>query len=257
MIMNDKVVLVTGGASGIGESTVKKAAAEGAKVIITDVQVEAGQLLAEHVGGEFVQHDVSSSTDWDRVGRHVQQHYGRLDALVNNAGIFVPGSIEEVSEAQWNAILGVNLTGVMFGCQQAVRLMKENPDGPKGAIVNVSSIAGYIGLAGAAAYTASKGAVRLLSKSIAVHCAREYKNIRCNTVHPGAIDTPMNQSAFEATGAPAEVRSMFEALQPVGRLGTADEVADAVIYLASDQSAFVTGTELLVDGGWLANGGAL
>jgi 3(or 17)beta-hydroxysteroid dehydrogenase len=140
----------------------------------------------------------------------------------------------------------------MLGCKHAIGAMKDNPGGPYGSIVNVSSITGYIGLANGAAYTASKGGVRLLTKSVAVHCARTYKKIRCNSVHPGAIDTPMNQAAFEASGDADAMRTFFSALQPIGRMTSPDEIADACLYLASDDSSSVTGAEILVDGGWLA-----
>jgi NAD(P)-dependent dehydrogenase (short-subunit alcohol dehydrogenase family) len=135
--------------------------------------------------------------------------------------------------------------------------MKANPGGPKGSIINVSSIAGYIGLASSAAYTASKGGVRLLTKSVAVHCARTYKTIRCNSLHPGAIDTPMNQAAFDASGDPEGTRAFFSTLQPVGRLASPEEMANCALFLASDESSFVTGAELLADGGWLAASGPL
>ena len=135
--------------------------------------------------------------------------------------------------------------------------MKANPGGPSGSIVNVSSITGFIGLANGAAYTASKGAVRLLTKSVAVHCARTYRTIRCNSLHPGTIDTPMNQAAFEASGDPDGMRAVFAGLQPIGRMASAEEMAACALFLASDDASFVTGTELVADGGWLAASGPL
>jgi NAD(P)-dependent dehydrogenase (short-subunit alcohol dehydrogenase family) len=162
------------------------------------------------------------------------------------------GTIEETTEALFDTVIGVNVKGVMFGCKHAIRVMKDNPGGPKGSIVNISSITGYVGLASGAAYTASKGAVRLLTKSVAVHAARTYRNIRCNSVHPGVIDTPMNQAAFDASGDAAGMRAMFAGIQPNGRMTTPEEIADACLFLASDEATSVNGAEILVDGGWLA-----
>jgi 3(or 17)beta-hydroxysteroid dehydrogenase len=250
-----KVAFVTGGASGIGAACARVFAREGARVVLTDIQ--DGTAVAEEVGGLFLRHDVADPAQWDATIVRAAAEHGRLDVLVNNAGVFAPGSIEDVTLEQWNRVLGINLTGVMLGCQHAVRAMKANPGGPVGAIVNVSSITGFIGLANGAAYTASKGAVRLLTKSVAVHCARHYRRIRCNSLHPGAIDTPMNQAAFDASGDPEGMRAMFAGLQPIGRLASAEEMAEAALFLASDASSYVTGTELVADGGWLAASGPL
>ncbi len=252
-----KVALVTGGASGIGEACAEAFAREGARVVVTDVQREKGEAVAARVGGRFVMHDVTSEPEWIAAVDSAVETCGRLDAVVNNAGVFAPGSIEDTDLGVWTHVLNVNLTGVMLGCKHAIRAMKANPGGPSGAIVNVSSITGYIGLASAAAYTASKGGVRLLTKSVAVHCARTYRTIRCNSLHPGTIDTPMNQAAFDASGDPAAMRSLFDTLQPIGRMATAAEMAECALFLASDAASFVTGSELLADGGWLAAGGPL
>jgi NAD(P)-dependent dehydrogenase (short-subunit alcohol dehydrogenase family) len=252
-----KVALITGAASGIGAACARRFAGEGARVVVTDVQDDKGRAVAAEVGGLFLHHDVSDEAHWiQAVDRAVAAH-GRLDVVVNNAGVFIPQTIEESDLAVWNKVLGINLTGTMLGCKHAIRAMKDNPGGPAGAIVNVSSITGYIGLASAAAYTASKGGVRLLTKSVAVHCARTYKTIRCNSLHPGTIDTPMNQAAFDASGDPEGMRAFFDTMQPVGRMATAEEMASCALFLASDDSSFVTGSELLADGGWLAAGGPL
>ena len=255
--LNGKVAIVTGAASGIGAACARAFAVEGARVVVTDVQVEKGEAVAREVGGLFLRHDVSREEDWARVSEQVRSDHGRLDVLVNNAGLFFPGTIEEVRLEDWNWVLGINLTGTMLGCQHGIRLMKANPGGPSGSIVNVSSITGFIGLANGAAYTASKGAVRLLTKSVAVHCARTYRTIRCNSLHPGTIDTPMNQAAFEASGDPDGMRATFDGLQPIGRMATAEEMAACALFLASDAASYVTGTELVADGGWLAASGPL
>jgi NAD(P)-dependent dehydrogenase (short-subunit alcohol dehydrogenase family) len=255
--LQGKVALVTGGASGIGEACVRLFAAEGAKLIITDIQDGKGEAVAAEVGGHYRHHDVSDEAQWVAATAAAVESFGRLDIVVNNAGVFIPQTIEESDLAVWNKVLGVNLTGTMLGCKHAIAAMKNNPGGPTGSIVNVSSITGYIGLASAAAYTASKGGVRLLTKSVAVHCARTYKTIRCNSLHPGTIDTPMNQAAFEASGDAAGMRAFFDTMQPVGRMASAHEMATCALFLASDDASFVTGAELLADGGWLASGGPL
>jgi NAD(P)-dependent dehydrogenase (short-subunit alcohol dehydrogenase family) len=226
-------------------------------VVLTDVQDDKGADLAMSVGGLYLHQDVSDEARWDEVIGVVQDRYGRLDVLINNAGIFAAASIEDTTLALWNRVIGVNLTGVMLGCRAAIRAMKENPNGPKGSIVNVSSITGYIGLASGLAYTTSKGGVRLLTKSVAVHCARQYRDIRCNSLHPGTIDTPLNQAAFDASPNPAAMRAFFHSIQPVGRMASAEEMAGCIAFLASDDASFVTGAELLADGGWLAAGGPL
>lgn len=253
--LTGKVALVTGGASGIGAASARAFAAEGAKVVVSDVQ--DGEAVAQEIGGVFIRHDVTREDEWIAVIRQTTGQFGRLDVLMNNAGVFEPAPIEEVTLEVWNRVLAVNLTGVMLGCKHGIAAMKANPGGPVGSIINVSSIAGYIGLASSAAYTASKGGVRLLTKSVAVHCARAYKTIRCNSLHPGTIDTPMNQAAFEASGDPEGMRAFFSTMQPIGRMASAEEMANCALFLASDESSFVTGAELLADGGWLAASGPL
>jgi 3(or 17)beta-hydroxysteroid dehydrogenase len=244
-----KVALITGAASGIGADCARLFAREGAKVVVTDIQDEKGRAVAAEVGGSYRNHDVSNEAAWiAAVDAAVSQH-GRLD--------IVGQTIEEAELEVWNKVLSINLTGTMLGCKHGIRAMKANPGGPTGAIVNVSSITGFIGLASAAAYTASKGGVRLLTKSVAVHCARQYRTIRCNSLHPGAIDTPMNQAAFDASGDPEGTRAFFSGVQPIGRMATSQEMAACALFLASDEASFVTGTELVADGGWLAASGPL
>ena len=255
--MADSTILITGGASGIGAAIVRTALAEFENVFFSDIQDDLGKTLAAETGATYLNQDVSNEERWKKVMAEIISSTGRLDALINNAGIFLGGSIEDTEMDLWTRMIAVNQTGTMLGSREAISVMKENPGGPKGSIVNMSSITGFIGLANGAAYGATKGAVRLLSKSIAVHCAKEYKDIRCNSVHPGAIDTPMNQAAFEASGDAAGTRAFFETLQPIGRMGTSEEIANGVMFLASDKSSFVTGTELLIDGGWLAASGPL
>jgi NAD(P)-dependent dehydrogenase (short-subunit alcohol dehydrogenase family) len=255
--LEGKVALITGGASGIGEACAQVFTREGARVVVTDIQSDRGRNVAGQVGGTFVHHDVTDEAQWIEAIEATLAEHGRLDIVINNAGMFAAQTIEECDLALWNKVLQVNLTSVMLGCKHAIAVMKKNPGGPSGSIVNVSSITGFIGLASAAAYTASKGGVRLLTKSVAVHCARAYKTIRCNSLHPGAIDTPMNQAAFDASGDPDGMRAFFGTVQPVGRMASAAEMAECALFLASDRASFVTGTELVADGGWLAAAGPL
>ncbi len=249
MRLNGKVAVITGGASGIGAATARRFRQEGAAVVITDVETGPGQWLAEEIGALFTQHDVADPAGWTRVCALVEDRFGRLDAMMNNAGIVGSGSVETVTLEAWNRIVSINLTGVMLGCQHAVALMRKNPGGSSGSIINMSSTAGLAGMATDIGYTATKGAVRLMTKSVAVHCAKEATNIRCNSIHPGAIDTPILQPAIDAI--PGMLDHMRN-LSPFGRMGTGADIAAMCVFLASDESAFVTGAEMLVDGGMMA-----
>lgn len=250
--LKDKVCLITGGASGIGASTVRRFVEEGGIVHFSDIQDDLGQALAAECGTTYHHQDVADEDRWTKLLSSIKAAHNRFDVLVNNAGVFEGGSIEDITVESLRSVLDVNVFGVALGCREAVKMMKQNPNGPSGSIINVSSITGFVGLANGAAYTASKGAVRLLSKSVAVHCAKNYKTIRCNSVHPGAIDTPMNTAAFDASGDPDGMRTMFSGLQPIGRMTAPEEIANGILYLASDESSSTNGTELLIDGGWLA-----
>lgn len=250
--LSGKVAIVTGAASGIGAATARAFAREGATVVLTDVQDEKGAAVAAEIGARYRRQDVTSEAGWVALTDAVKDEHGRLDVVVNNAGVFMGATIEDTTEELWDTVLNVNLKGLMWGCKHAIRVMKENPGGAKGSIVNISSITGYVGLASGAAYSASKGGVRLLTKAVAVHAARTYRDIRCNSVHPGVIDTPMNHAAFDASPDPNAMRAMFAAIQPNGRMTTPDEIANACLFLASDEASSVNGAEILVDGGWLA-----
>lgn len=250
--LDGKVALITGGASGMGAATVKRFVAEGARVVFGDVQEALGTALAAETGAVFVRHDVADEAAWADVMALITRDFGRLDFTLNNAGILSFKSIEATDLESWRRVLDVNLTGVMLGCRSSIALMKENPGGSGGSIANISSIGGFIGLATDAAYTASKGGVRLLSKSVAVHCARAGLNIRCNSIHPGVIDTPIHAPVVTAMEDPAAFTGFMAGMAPVGRMGTGDDIAGAAVYLASDDSSYVTGTEILVDGGLLA-----
>lgn len=241
-----KVALISGAARGMGESEARLFAREGAQVVLGDVLEDQGRAAVEHIaqqGGSttFVPLDVTHEQDWQRAVETVEQTYARLDILVNNAGIVRMAPLDETSLEAWNEVIGVNQTGVFLGMKHAVPALRRAGGG---SIVNISSIAGLIGLPNIPAYQASKGAVRLLTKNAAVQYATD--KIRVNSVHPGRIETPMT-----APLAP-ERREMLLRLTPLGRDGTAEEVAYGVLYLASDESSYVTGAELVIDGGYTA-----
>ena len=242
-----KVALVTGGASGIGRGCARVLAAEGARVVVADRDLERGAAVAEELGAPhgFAHLDVTDEEGWMRVMASIE----RLDVLVNSAGIAVWGDIEQLTLEQWRHQHAVNADGTFLGCRAAVGAMKHTGGG---SIINLSSVAGLIGVADAAAYCSSKGAVRLLTKSVALHAARAGYNIRCNSVHPSFIDTPMVQQFVDAAPDKAKARTFFERAAPLKRLGEVDDVAKLVLFLASDESKFITGAELVVDGGLTA-----
>lgn len=249
-----KVALVTGGGLGLGRASAIVLAREGAKVMITDLKEREGRAVAEEIveaGGEamFMRHDVASEADWDAVCAATLRRFGRLDILVNNAGVALGGSVEATTIEQWRALMAVNLDGVFMGTQRAIAAMKETGGG---SIINLSSIEGLIGDANLAAYNASKGGVRIFTKSAALHCAKAGYNIRVNSVHPGYIWTPMVETYLAAQPDPTAAKAFVASLHPLGHLGEPDDIAYGVLYLASDESKFVTGAELVIDGGYTA-----
>jgi len=243
-----RVALVTGGASGIGRATALRLAGEGASVVVTDLQDEAGEALAAEIrkgDGEalFVGHDVSDQASWERALGAAGEAFGRLDVLVNNAGIGDTAAIEDTSLEEYESTIAVDQTGVFLGMKMAAPMLAESGHG---AIVNVSSIFGTTGGFGASpAYHAAKGAITTLTKNAALHWATE--GIRVNSIHPGFIDTPLLD---QAKGTPFE--DLMVQSTPMGRLGLPGEVAAGIAYLASDDASFVTGSELYVDGGYTA-----
>jgi 3(or 17)beta-hydroxysteroid dehydrogenase len=247
--LTDKVALITGGASGIGAAAARRFAAEGARVIVADVQADLGQAVAAEIGGVFLHLDVAHEPDWRKAASEIHDRHGRLDVVFNNAGVVCGQSIEDVDLATWNRVIGINLTGVMLGCQTGIRLMKANPGGPSGSLINTASTAAYGALPGDVAYSSTKSAVRLLTKAVAVHCARAGYAIRCNSLHPGATDTPILAPALQAA---PQLISAFNAMSPMGRMGRPEEIAAMAVFLASDESSYVTGAEMLVDGGMMA-----
>ena len=250
--LSGKIALVTGAASvpGLGSATAKRFAAEGATVYCTDRDEAGAEKVAADiraVGGEAeaLSHDVTSETDWDRVMTAIDAKHGRLDILVNNAGIAVLRPIAELTTADWTLQNDVNLTSVFHGTKRAVIAMRRGGRG--GSIVNISSVAGQVGVPGCGAYAAAKGGVRLFSKTIAIECAKE--KIRVNTVHPGMILTNMQDVAAEDNSANYDA---VAAMIPMGFMGAPDDIANMNLFLASDEARYITGAEFTVDGGMTA-----
>jgi 3(or 17)beta-hydroxysteroid dehydrogenase len=246
-----KVAVVTGGAQGLGESAVKRLTDEGARVILTDMNSATGTATAAEYGATFVAHDVRQEEQWEKLMADLLAEYGRLDILVNNAGIFTNCPVDETPVEDFRRVIDINLTGCFLGCKHGVRAMKQNPLGAGGSIINLSSVTGLRGQIGGAAYTASKGGVRLLTKTVAVENAG--RQIRCNSVHPGTMYTPMVKALLDAAGddAPA-IKMQIESQTPIGRMGEASDIGDMVLFLASDDSKYITGAEMVVDGGMTA-----
>lgn len=244
-----KVALITGAASGLGAAMVRMLVKEGAKVAITDLNEAAGQALAQELGEatRFWRLDVTKEEDWSSGVDATVAAFGRLDVLVNNAGIGVVKDIEACSLQEWRLVHAVNLDGVFLGCKHGIRAMRQS--NAKGSIINVSSVAGLVGVAGFPAYSSSKGGVRLLSKSVALHCAQKGYGIRCNSIHPVYVDTPMVDALASAMGPTDKSKDRLAKSIPIGRLGHPDEVAYAVVFLASDESSLMTGSEVVLDGG--------
>ena len=246
MRLEGKVALISGGARGQGAAEAKLFAGEGAKVVFGDILDDLGkQVEAEihEVGGEalYVHLDVTNAADWASAVEAAVSRYGRLDVLVNNAGITIRKNVEDTTEEDWDRIMAINAKGVFLGTKQAIPAMRESGGG---SIVNISSTAGLVGSPySGASYAATKGAVRLFTKATAIQYATE--GIRCNSVHPGLLETPMTQDML-ADAAHREERTQRI---PLGRVGTAEDIAYGVLYLASDESSFVTGSELVIDGG--------
>jgi NAD(P)-dependent dehydrogenase (short-subunit alcohol dehydrogenase family) len=249
-----KVALVTGGGMGIGQACGELLAREGAAVALTDVNAQAGndvRSAIERAGGRaiFLQHDVSREDGWQRVVAETTRAFGKLDIVVNNAGIGITGDVEHATLDEWHRLMRVNLDGVFLGMKYTIPALHQAGGG---SIVNMSSIEGIIGDATLAAYNASKGAVRLLTKSAALYCAKAGYRIRVNSVHPGYIWTPMVENAMQATGNVEQGRQALVSLHPIGHLGEPIDVAYGVLYLASDEAKFSTGSELVIDGGYTA-----
>jgi len=244
--VRDKVALITGGASGIGFATAALFIEEGSQVVITDIDKSAGEKAVEALGCNalFFRQDVSEEDDWTRIISRLLSERGRLDILINNAGISSAGASQDpetISLEEWRRVQSVNVEGVVLGCKQAIAVMRK---GSGGSIVNISSMAGLIGTPKLSAYGASKAAIYQFTKTVALYCARNKYNIRCNSVHPGIVSTKMFREAFSE-----EEQEEMRRTIPLGEFGMPKDVALAVLYLASDESKHVTGSKIVVDGG--------
>lgn len=253
--LEGKVAWVTGAGSGLGAATAGRFAAEGARVVLTDIDRSAAEVQCMAIvdaGGEALafEQDVTDETLWDTLMEQVLERWGALDVLVNNAGIVIPGSVEDATLDDWRATQAVNLDSVFLGTRAAVRRMQQRG----GSIINISSIEGLVGEPGVAAYNASKGGVRIFTKSAALHCAQSGYAIRVNSVHPGFIRTPMVEKGFEALHADdaAAIQAQMAEGIPVGKMGEPLDIANGCLFLASDESRYMTGAELVIDGGFTA-----
>lgn len=251
--LSGKAAIVTGCASGIGAAAVRRLVADGAQVLGTDVNAEAGQALCDEAGAVFALQDVSDRDRWKGIVAIAKERFGRLDILVNNAGIVSGASIgeddDEAMFAAWDRVIAVNLSGTMAGCRAAIAAMKDNPGGASGSIINIASTTAMAPLPTDVGYSASKSGVRVLSKSVATWCAQQGYAIRCNTVIPGATETGiLDATEKEMPGFKAAVA----ATSPMNRLADPAETAAAIAFLASDECPFMTGAEMLIDGGALS-----
>ena len=254
--LDGKVAMITGGASGIGKAHAELFAKEGAKVTVVDWNAEAGEetvKMIKKAGGEviFIKLDVTKKGEWKEVIGEVIKKYGKLNILVNNAGVSLGKTIEDTSLDEWNWVMDINSTGVFLGAKYAIEAMKNN--GELCSIINISSVDAMVGEPHLAAYCASKGAVRSLTKAAAISCAEAGYNIRVNSVHPGAIHTELTEKEAQDSGLPLEQYLEQERkMHPIGRFGEPIDIAYVSLYLASDESRWVTGSEFVVDGGYIA-----
>ena len=257
--LDGKVALISGAARGIGAKTAELMVAAGAKVIVADVLDDVGQETANKLGdaAAYIHLDVTKEADWRAAVDLAETRFGGLDVLCNNAGVFTGLGIDEATLDDWNKLVGVNMTGVFLGtklCADALAARGENS--PQGsAIVNTSSIAGLVGSQLDPLYSMTKGGVALFTKSTALYFSRKGQRVRCNSIHPGVIDTDMGAQTYEARAQkqglndPAKAREFSAKMHPIGRLGVAEDIAKGILYLASDDAGFMTGAGLVVDGG--------
>jgi 3(or 17)beta-hydroxysteroid dehydrogenase len=250
--VKDKVAIITGAAGGIGAAAAFLLAEEGAKVVATDIDEVRGRKVVKEIkgrGGEaiFIKHDVTRERDWKKVMKMTLAEYAKLDVVVNNAGVFFAKKLEDISLKEWHWVMGINMDGVFLGTKSAIGVMKKTGGG---SIINMSAAGGIVGTIGTSAYNASKGAVRIFTKAAALECSKagHNYNIRVNSVHPGVVETPMTEKTLKDE----TLRKIREDWHPIGRVGEPEDVAYGILYLASDESKFVTGAEMVIDGGWTA-----
>lgn len=249
MRLNEKVCIVTGGASGIGRATCLLFAREGAKVVVADIAGAAASEVAKECGRDAIAIvvDVANRTSVRAMVDETVRRFGRIDVLVNNAGYGFKANVVDCDEDEWDKLIAVNLNGVFYGCKYAIPIMRAQGGG---AIVNTSSALGSVGVRDRAPYCATKGAINALTRAMALDHVGE--NIRVNCIAPGSVETPIINSVMAVTPDPAALRRQLEARQAMQRMGSPEEIAYGILYLACDESSFVTGSTLTVDGGWTA-----
>lgn len=247
--LEGKVALVTGGTSGIGAGTVVRLADEGASVVFTGSNEAAAAELVARTGARFVRHRVQDAAAWPALIEHILAMHGRLDFAFANAGTeHGDASVEDIGIEGWDNVIGVNQTGVMLTVQHAIRAMKSNPGGPTGSILINSSMNAHRAMGNFVAYSVSKAAVVALAKSAAVHCGNQGYQIRVNAILPGVVETAMIRNLIDTSGDPATARAAYEGMSPLKRMARIEEIAGLVAWFASDESAFVSGSEYVIDG---------
>lgn len=253
--VQDKVALITGGSGDIGAATARLLAREGATVVIADVNEEQGRRIAREIGCDFELLDVTSEAQWDEAIRRVDEKHGGIDVLVNGAGIegdLLHGTPENTSFEEWRRVHAINLDGTFLGCRAVLPVMKRRG---KGSIVNISSMAGLTATPNSTSYGSSKAGVMQLAKTIAIHGSRDGHQVRCNSIHPGSIRTQMMANILRDFGQVAgmsaeELEERIVSAIPLGRLGEPEDVANLILFLASDESSYITGSEFRIDAGW-------
>lgn len=244
----DRVALVTGATSGLGLAIARRFHAEGATVLLTGIETAEGEAAAAELGERASFHylDTASVDDWQAVMATLRRDFGQLDALVNNAGVTLMGSVEDVTIKDFDRSLAINTRGVFLGCRFAIELMKERK---RGAIVNIASVSAFKPMPELVAYNASKAGMALMTQSIALHCGRSGYGIRCNSINPGVILTPMLGKVIEQVEDGEALMDSYKAMHPLGRIGDPGDIASMAAYLCSDEAAFITGSAFNVDGG--------
>ncbi|MEG3124199.1 SDR family NAD(P)-dependent oxidoreductase [Sphingomonas sp. GB1N7] len=247
--LEGKVALVTGGTSGIGAGAVRRLAADGAHVVFTGSNAEAAAALCDETGAVFRAHRVEDEAGWKTLAAEIAKTHGRLDIAFANAGIEAgDGSIETIALENWHRILGVNLTGAMLTAQAAIGIMRHNPEGPTGSIIINSSMNAHRAMGNFMTYSVSKSALVALTKSIATHCGNQGYRIRCNAILPGVVETDMIRGVIDRAPDPVAARGQFEGMAPLKRMAMVSEIAALVAFLASDEAAFISGSDYVIDG---------
>lgn len=247
--LSGKVALITGGTAGIGRATVRRLTADGAKIVFTGSNEAAAATLTAETGARFIRARVQEPGDWEAVEAVVRAEYGRLDIAFANAGTEAgDGSIESITLDAWNAVIGINQTGVMLTVKSAVALMRDNPDGPRGSIIINSSMSAHKAMGNYMAYSVTKSAVLAIAKSVAIHCATQGMAIRCNAILPGVVETELITNIIAGCPDPAAAREAYYAMSPMRRMGRVEEIAALVAFLGSDEAGFINGAEYSIDG---------